>query len=95
MRRSATFAEVRTANRFEGSAAGECRSVARASTLSPRDTMVRPSDTMVHRATTLGPRDTMVRAGDTTIKTSTTLADLLTALLAANPFSAMRASLWR
>src|SRR5262249_25045483 len=48
---------------------------ARGSTLRPRDTIVRPGDTMVHRATTLGPRLTMVRAGDTTIKLVTTRPD--------------------
>jgi hypothetical protein len=35
------------------------------------------------------------RRGAKLLNISTTLADLLTALLAANPFSAMRASLWR
>src|SRR5262245_52614606 len=51
---------------------------ARGSTLSPRDTMVRPGDTMVHRPTMLRPRDTMVRRptmvrpGDTTVHQATT-----------------------
>src|SRR5262249_53815619 len=51
---------------------------ARGSTLSPRDTTLRPRDTMVHRPTTLRARDTMVRrptmlrARDTTTTTRST-----------------------